>query len=116
MPYRTHESLIDGLVITFVDIDRIKRAQLEAEAHGNFAAGVIDALRDPLVMLDPQFVIVFASKSYYEMFRTTPKLGPFRSTIRRDFARVGRKDFVVWGTAMQVSDTTRVLVVLSEVT
>jgi two-component system CheB/CheR fusion protein len=74
MPYRTHENLIDGLVITFVDIDRIKRAEQESQEARSFAEGIVESVSDALLVLDPSLHVLSANRSFYELFRTTPKL------------------------------------------
>lgn len=74
MPYRTHENLIDGLVITFVDIDRIKRADQESLDARTFAEDIIEAQRDALLVLDQSLHVVSANQSFYDLFRTNPKV------------------------------------------
>ncbi|HVW25372.1 MAG TPA: CheR family methyltransferase [Polyangiaceae bacterium] len=74
MPYRTHENLIDGLVITFVDIDRVKRAEEEAQMARLYAESIVEAVRVSLLVLDTHLRVVSANRAFYEQFRTTPKL------------------------------------------
>jgi two-component system CheB/CheR fusion protein len=74
MPYRRHDNLIDGLVITFVDIDRVKRAKEEAQHAQFYAESIVEAVRVPLLVLDDRLCVVSANRAFYEAFRTTPKL------------------------------------------
>jgi two-component system CheB/CheR fusion protein len=66
--------LIDGLVITFIDIDRIKRAQVEAERRQRDADAVLDSLSHPVVVLSEALLIEAANRAYYELVRSTAKL------------------------------------------
>jgi two-component system CheB/CheR fusion protein len=74
MPYRTHENLIDGLVITFVDIDRVKRAREEAQLARIYSEGIVDAVGVSLLVLDAELRVLSSNRAFYEQFRTTPKL------------------------------------------
>jgi two-component system CheB/CheR fusion protein len=73
MPYRTSKNTIDGLVLTFLDITRIKHAeQVEQEARG-LAASIVETMREPLLVLDDQLRVVLANQSFYRTFQTTPR-------------------------------------------
>jgi two-component system CheB/CheR fusion protein len=74
MPYRTHDNVIDGLVLTFIDIDRLKRGVQEQLAARVLAQSTIDALPIPMLVLDAELVVVSGNRSFYTRFRTTPKL------------------------------------------
>jgi two-component system CheB/CheR fusion protein len=74
MPYRTHENLIDGLVITFVDIDRVKRAEEEAQLARAYSESIVEAVGVSLLVLDRELHVVSANRTFYEQFRTSPKL------------------------------------------
>jgi two-component system, chemotaxis family, CheB/CheR fusion protein len=52
MPYRTHDNLIDGLVLTFIDIDRIKLTEQREQVARARAEAVIDAVPNPLLVLE----------------------------------------------------------------
>ena len=72
-PYKTADGKIDGAVLTFMDIDAAKRsAALIDEAH-DFANGIVETLRDPLVVLDPDLRVTRANAMFYKMFQATPK-------------------------------------------
>jgi two-component system CheB/CheR fusion protein len=57
MPYRTADNVIDGLVLTFVDITLQKQAELES--------------REALVILDAELRVVSANRAFYRMFQQT---------------------------------------------
>jgi two-component system CheB/CheR fusion protein len=73
IPYRRHDNLIDGLVITFVDIDRVKKAEEEAQAARSYAESIVEAVNVPLLVLDEGFRILSANRSFFEMFRAPPR-------------------------------------------
>ena len=72
MPYRTAENVIDGLVITFVDIHLLKeseQATIAALAKGSFADSIVQTVHQPLMVLDSELRVVSANDSFYHMFR-----------------------------------------------
>jgi two-component system CheB/CheR fusion protein len=78
MPYRTFNNAIDGVVINFIDITTMKEMEIslqEKEASAQkarmLAEGIIATAREPLLVLDTDFKVVNANKSFYETFRVT---------------------------------------------
>jgi two-component system, chemotaxis family, CheB/CheR fusion protein len=71
-PYRTTENVIDGLVITFVDINATKQAEQVAQAARVYAENIVDTVREPLLILDRELRVVSANQSFYQFFRTEP--------------------------------------------
>ncbi|MGC1454460.1 MAG: chemotaxis protein CheB [Nitrospirota bacterium] len=67
LPYRTVENVIDGVVITFIDITGQKRAQALQDAL-TYAEGIVDTVREPLLVLDADLRVMSANKSFYEIF------------------------------------------------
>ena len=72
-PYRTMENVIEGLVITFVDIHDRKQAELESERQRCFSENIFDAVREPIVVLDKELRLVSANRSFYATFRAIPE-------------------------------------------
>jgi two-component system CheB/CheR fusion protein len=68
-PYRTADSKIDGAVISFIDIDAIKRGFEEAKEARDQAQAIITTVREPLVILDAELRVVTANRSFYETFQ-----------------------------------------------
>ena len=66
MPYRTLDNNIAGVVASFVDINRIKAAQL-------YAQDIIDNVREPLMVLDDSLRVISASRAFYRTFQVKPK-------------------------------------------
>jgi PAS domain S-box-containing protein len=67
------ENVIQGLVITFVDIHDRKQAELESERQRCFSENIFDAVREPIVVLDKELRLVSANRSFYATFRAIPE-------------------------------------------
>lgn len=71
-PYRTSDDRIDGCVLALVDITERRRAEAErTEAH-RLAQGVVDTVRECLLILDSDLRVITASRSFYRTFRVEP--------------------------------------------
>ncbi|MDA0747006.1 MAG: PAS domain-containing protein [bacterium] len=68
LPYRTAENVIEGVVITFLDIDAQKRAEQRALVAQQYAESIVDTVREALVVLDEDLCVVSANRSFYKMF------------------------------------------------
>lgn len=87
LPYRTIENVIDGVVITFVEITQRRemeeklrqeivereRAEQRVQRSLDYAEGIVNTVRDPLVVLDADLRVVSANSSFYCTFRVTPE-------------------------------------------
>jgi two-component system, chemotaxis family, CheB/CheR fusion protein len=71
LPYRTRENVIDGVVITFVDITDRKRAEQEIQAARTFAENIVDTVREPLLVLNRDLWVVSANRAFYKTFQTS---------------------------------------------
>ena len=70
-PYRTADHQIDGAVVVLLDIDQIKRAEEEVREARNYARAIVETIREPLLVLDEDFRVQTANKSFYETFGVT---------------------------------------------
>jgi two-component system CheB/CheR fusion protein len=73
MPYRTAENVIDGLVMTFIDIDRVKAKEEETEAARRLAETMVEAVPAGVMVVDAELRVVSANRTFLELFRTTVK-------------------------------------------
>ncbi|MEG4117239.1 chemotaxis protein CheB [Microcoleus sp. N9_B4] len=71
-PYRTTENQIDGVVIVLLDIDALKRSARTLEEARNYAETIVETVQTPLVVLDADFRVNKANRSFYEMFQVSP--------------------------------------------
>ena len=70
-PYRTTRNAVEGLVVTFIDITEAKGAE-RIQAARFLAESIVDAVREPLLVLDPALRVVRANRSFYGAFRVEP--------------------------------------------
>ncbi|MFP4615247.1 MAG: CheR family methyltransferase [Thiohalorhabdus sp.] len=68
-PYRTTQNQIGGLVCTFQDIQSAKRMEFK-EAY--FRA-IVQTVREPLLVLDPEFRVQYANDGFYRVFGFKPQ-------------------------------------------
>ncbi len=67
LPYRTIDNMIDGVVLTFIDITEIKSLE-STGVERSFARGIVDTVREPLLILDERLRVVFVSQAFCEEF------------------------------------------------
>lgn len=91
LPYRTRENIIDGVVMTFVDTTERKLAEEEAESARLLAEdarllaeGIVDTVREPLLVLDEELKVISANHSFYRSFNTTQE-----ETLQRRIYDIG---------------------------
>jgi two-component system CheB/CheR fusion protein len=75
-PYRAKSGMIQGLVLTLVDITKeIQAAQnlAVAKAAQNLAESMVNTVREPLIVLDAELRIISASTTFYQVFQVTKK-------------------------------------------
>lgn len=71
-PYLTSDHRIEGAVLTFSDIDVVKRSLNEAEEARDYANAIVETVREPLLVLGKDFQIERANEAFYQMFQLTP--------------------------------------------
>ncbi len=72
LPYRTQDDRIEGVVITFSDISAMKAAGQEIQAARAYSDSIIDTIREPLVVLDEDLLLVSANRSFFSIFALEP--------------------------------------------
>jgi two-component system CheB/CheR fusion protein len=88
LPYRTVDNVIDGVVITFIDITTLKEATLAEKDARVFAEGIIDTVREPLVVLDEDMRVISANKSFFGKFKVQED-----DTINRSIFDLGNRQW-----------------------
>jgi two-component system CheB/CheR fusion protein len=75
LPYRTVDNVIDGVVITVIDIDMQKKVQEKLEQMAEelteareYAEGIVNMIGEPLIVLDQNLEVVSANHSFYRTF------------------------------------------------
>lgn len=101
-PYKTADHRIDGAVIAFIDVDRIKRALDETREAREYAEAMVAAVRHPLLVLDRDLRVVSASKSYMSAFQVTEK-----ETIGNLVHRLGNGQWAIPELRAKLEETSR---------
>ncbi|MGE5215436.1 MAG: PAS domain-containing protein, partial [Chloroflexota bacterium] len=86
IPYRTMDNVIDGVVITFTDITAQKNADATILDARNLAEGIVETVREPLLVLNENLTVMAANSAYYKLFDTTAA-----DTIGCLFFKLGEK-------------------------
>jgi two-component system CheB/CheR fusion protein len=71
-PYRTLDNVIEGVVLTLVPLTEMKQAQEALQQARELAEGIVETVREPLIVLDGELRVVFASRSFYQRFHVAP--------------------------------------------
>jgi two-component system, chemotaxis family, CheB/CheR fusion protein len=72
LPYRTLDNKIDGVIFTFNDVTRLKRSEEAMEAARNYAEGIVETVREALLVLDSDLRVVSANRAFYQTFQVSP--------------------------------------------
>ena len=72
-PYRTLDQRIDGVVLALVDIDALKTSLEEVEEARSYAQGIVETLREPLLVLNGNLKVISANRAFYQFFRVVPQ-------------------------------------------
>ncbi len=77
LPFRTISNVIDGVVITFLNINNLKTAyeeinklNQEIQLAREYADNIIDTVGDSLLILDKDLKVLSANRSFYKTFNT----------------------------------------------
>ncbi|MDP3252761.1 MAG: CheR family methyltransferase [Hydrogenophaga sp.] len=66
-PYRTIDNVVDGVVLTFNDVTERVLALAVQQAR-DMAEAVVDAVYEPLLVLDERLQVVTANRAYLDLF------------------------------------------------
>jgi two-component system CheB/CheR fusion protein len=83
LPYRTSQNMIDGVVITFVNIDRVKHAEQLAASRA-LAQSIVQTVRAPLLSLNAELRILSANRAFFHLFGLEEKDVEDRSIFEID--------------------------------
>jgi two-component system, chemotaxis family, CheB/CheR fusion protein len=88
MPYRTTHNVIEGVVVTFNDVTPLTEAKRAADEATAYAENIVNTVREPLLVLDPDLGVRSASDSFYKMFAVTPE-----ETLNRPVFELGNRQW-----------------------
>jgi len=72
VPYRTVDNKIDGVIFTFNDVSPLKQSEISMRESRNFAEGIVETVRESLLVLDSDLRLVSANRAFYRTFQVTP--------------------------------------------
>lgn len=72
-PYRTMENNIDGVVITYSNIDTVKKSLALSQEAREYAEAIVETVREPLLVLGADFHIKSSNKAFYQAFMVSPE-------------------------------------------
>jgi len=72
-PYQGREGRIGGVVVTFMDISERKEWENALEAQRLYAEQIVETVREPLLVLNPDLTVRSANKSFYATFQVAPE-------------------------------------------
>jgi PAS domain S-box-containing protein len=72
-PVRDGAGATLGVVLVFRDIGERRRAEMVAEESCTLAAGIVETVREPLLVLDADLRVRTANRSFYRTFGVSPQ-------------------------------------------
>ncbi len=69
VPYRTARNIIDGLVLTYLNIHAYKCATEDLRKAQLYAESIVDTITEPLLIVDTNLRVVTANQSFYRWFK-----------------------------------------------
>ncbi|MEJ2728227.1 MAG: CheR family methyltransferase [Deltaproteobacteria bacterium] len=73
VPYRSGENVIEGVVISFLDVSSFENAKFPGGDIRRFFENITAKLRDPVMVLDDTLKIIAVNQAFYRIFKTSPK-------------------------------------------
>lgn len=87
-PFLTTAGTIDGVILSMIDVDAMKRSVKEVESARDSADAIVETARSGFLILDTDLVVGRANRSFYETFRLDPA-----QTIGRRIGDVGQGEW-----------------------
>ena len=98
-PYRTADNQIDGVVVLLLDITALKTSMNQLAAARDYSEGIVDTIREPLLVLDGALRVRSASRAFHEMFEVPPD-----ETVGRLVYDLGNHQWDIPGLRTMLSD------------
>ena len=84
LPYQTQDNKIDGVVLALQDINAVKSANEQLARSMSFFRGIVDTVREPLLVLDHEQRVVAANESFLINFGVS-----LEETVNRPLYELG---------------------------
>jgi two-component system CheB/CheR fusion protein len=88
VPYRSCENVIEGVVISFLDVSSFENVKVSEEKSRRFFENVTAALWEPFLILDDAFRVFAANQAFYRTFKTSPK-----KTLNQKLFELGKQQW-----------------------
>ncbi len=92
-PYKTAENKIDGVVLTLIDIDQMKRTMADLQEARSLAQAVMESTREALVVLTAELRIQNANDAFYTLLHISREQAQNRSFFDVVHGPDGLNDF-----------------------
>ncbi|WP_218079317.1 chemotaxis protein CheB [Anthocerotibacter panamensis] len=110
-PYQTMEGRVDGAIIMLIDIDLLKRNAEDLSAARDYAAAIVETIREPLIVLNQDLRVQRANRAFYEMFQLTPEAAEqqyFFALGQGQWNIASLREYLAGGTRMEDFEVTQV--------
>ncbi|HWR05794.1 PAS domain-containing protein, partial [Sporomusa sp.] len=71
-PYKTVDNKIDGVIISFADINTLKKSYEVSQEAREYAEAIVETVRHPLIVLDADLKLKTANQAFYQKFQIIP--------------------------------------------
>jgi two-component system, chemotaxis family, CheB/CheR fusion protein len=68
-PYRTSDNFIEGIVLAFIDISRLKELENRLNEALEYSEGIVNSIRDSIVVLDKDCRVLSVNQSFRKNFK-----------------------------------------------
>ncbi len=72
LPYRTSQDVIDGVIVTFVNVNQRMAAEEKIKEALKYAESLINTIKEPILVLDQDLKVFSGNKPFYEVFKLNP--------------------------------------------
>jgi len=75
-PYRTLDNIIDGVVLSFTEIDLLRKATISLASSQlalQLSEGIVNTIVEPLIVLNSDLQVISASSAFYQHFKVLPE-------------------------------------------
>jgi two-component system CheB/CheR fusion protein len=73
LPYRTSDNIIDGVVVTFMDITGRKQLEQMEKNTRIYAESIVETIQESILVLDKDLRVISANPSFYGTFQVSPE-------------------------------------------
>jgi two-component system, chemotaxis family, CheB/CheR fusion protein len=108
-PYRTMENKIEGVVITYGDIDINKKILALSQEARDYAEAIVETVREPLLILDANLIVKSANKAFYQTFMVTPE-----ETVDRNIFNLGNGQWDIPALGVLLQDILREVTIFED--